>query len=79
MSFKEGCDPFTECDFTVYEDYKINLEFILTASIINFKTQDFTSSFVYCHVMIHYYGFPETIPSQLSNCILHELLIMHSH
>ena len=38
MSFKEGCDPFTECDFTVYEDYKINLEFILTASIINFKT-----------------------------------------
>ena len=35
MSFKEGCHPFTNCDFIVYKDYKINLEFILTASIIN--------------------------------------------
>ena len=45
----------TASNFMVYKDYKTDLEYI--TSIINFKTQDFTCSFVYHHVIIHYYVF----------------------
>ena len=44
----------TACDFMVYKDYKIDLEFIFITSIINFRNQEFICSIVYQHVFIRY-------------------------
>ena len=41
------------CDFMVYKGHKINVK-CFVANIIKFRTQNFTSSFIYHHVIIHY-------------------------
>ena len=64
----------TVYDFMVYNDYKIDLKFHFITNTLNSRTQDFTCPLVYHYV--HYCVFPQIILSQLSYCILHELLIV---
>ena len=51
----------TACDFMFYKEYETDLKFLLVISMISFRTQNFTCSLAYHHIIIHYCVFSKTI------------------
>ena len=65
------------CDFMVYKDYKIGLEFIFPVCRINIRIQHLTSSLFNHRVTIHHDFFLKSLLCEFPHRIFHQLLILY--